>query len=160
MSEKKANKKKWLPIKEILFTYLAISKVLYWVETAGQMGQGDLSIAVNAVLMRMLDRDILLVATVIFFYFLDKLIMKKSKSGSIAKYIMLYVVGFVGMIGLFYIYIWILSWFFEIQIPPLGSLAGSMLIGYVVAIIVLNAKYYFKAKEKETIMEVLEEDDL
>ena len=144
-------KKRWLPIKEILFAYLAVSKMLYWVETFQTMEYPGFGGVGELVLMRLLNRDLLLIISVILFYLLDMLIWKKGSGGNrILKHTVFYAIGFVGMVSLFYIYTWILNWFFVIEIPALGVVVSNMIGGYIVIAIALEIKYYFKAKEKET----------
>ena len=148
-------KDKWLSIKEVLFVYLALSKIIYWVETVLAMEQSDFGGIGTAVLMRLLNRDLLLILSVIFFLLLDKFIEKKLKGGNLWKNVLLYAVGFVGMIGLTYAYMWIMSWFFVVNIPSLVTLASNLFVGYIAAMVALNVKYYFKAKEKETFKTAL-----
>lgn len=147
MQQKKV---RWLPLKEILFTYLAISKILYWIETISAMDQSDFGTVGEVVLMRLLQRDLLLITIVILFYLLDKLIEKKLRSGNVINGVILYAAGFVGMIGLFYAYAWILGWFFPVGVPPIRTFISQWILGYIAVIVALNVKYYFKAKEKET----------
>ena len=148
-------KGKWLPIKEILIVYLAVSKALYWVETMGGIGQSDFGDMASALFMRLLERDLLLLVSVILFYCLDGLTERKLRGGGLWKYVVLYVVGFVGLIGLFYSYIWIISWFFVVEIPNLMTAAGDIIPGYLVAIIAINVKQYFKDREKKSTKEQL-----
>ena len=152
MTEKKS---KWLPIKEILIVYLAVSKVLYWVETVGGIGQGDFGDMSRALFMRLLERDLLLVAVVILFYFLDGLTERKLRGGRIWKHVVFYVVGFVGLVGLFYFYMWIISWFFVLEFPNIVVAVGDVIPGYLVAIIAINVKQYFKEREKKSTKEQL-----
>ena len=153
-----AKKTKWLPVKEIVITYLALSKFLYWMEIVGGIEQSSLGSVAEAVGMRLLDRDILLIASVIMFFILEKLIMEKFKSGNMLKNITLYAVGFVGMIGLFYGYLWGMSWFFEVNFPNLWLFISNIAIGYVVAMVFLNAKYYFKDREKAKLEQAVAEE--
>jgi len=148
-------KSKWLPIKEILIVYLAVSKVLYWVETVSGVGQSDFGEMSRALLMRLLERDLLLIAVVILFYFLDGLTERKLRGGRIWKHVVFYVAGFVGLIGLFYLYIWIISWFFPMELPVIAVVVSEMIGGYLVVIIAINLKYHFKEREKKTSKEQL-----
>ena len=142
--------KRWLPLKEILFSYLALSKVLYWLDIIDRAEEGDFWNAAEAMWVRLIDRDILLIAIVILFILLEKLILEKSKDGSVLRQVILYAVGFVGVIGLLYMHLWILSWFFPVRIPPLLELVANSIVGYILVVIALNIKIYFKTKEKET----------
>ncbi|HAP15401.1 MAG TPA: hypothetical protein DCR07_04760, partial [Lactococcus sp.] len=62
-------KKKQLPITKILFTYLAISKIMYWYETVTTMNGLDLSSTAQKFLERFISRDLLLIIGVILFYY-------------------------------------------------------------------------------------------
>lgn len=152
MTEKKG---KWLPIKEILIVYLAVSKALYWVETMGGIGQSDFGDMASALFMRLLERDLLLIAVVILFYFLDGLTQRKLKDSKIWEYIVFYVVGFIGLMGLYYLYVWMLSWFFVVEIPSIMVAVGDMLPGYLVAMIAIGVKQHFKEREKKNTKEQL-----
>ena len=62
---------------------------------------------------------------------------------------MFYAIGFVALMGIMFIYGWIMSWFFgPIQIDSWGGLIGGYILGYLVIAVVLNIKYYFKSKVK------------
>ena len=146
-------KKAWSGVKEILFTFLALSKVLYYFYTVSEMRQSDLEGAGELLLERLIDRDLLLIGFVIIFYFLYILIFeRKSKYGGPVKYVILYTIGYAVMIGFFYFYSWVVSWFMPVQFPPLGPMIVGNIIGYIAIIISLNVKDYFKRKAKEPIV--------
>jgi uncharacterized membrane protein len=111
---------------------------------------GDFWNMAETVWLRLLNRDILLISFIILFIVLEKLILKKSKDRNILKQVILYVLGYVGVISLFYLYSWIASWFMPVYYPPLIDFAFNNIIGYILVVIVLNIKIYFKAKEKKT----------
>jgi len=149
---------KWIPIKEIIVTYLALSKVIYWVDTVGGIEQGGLGAIAEAVLRRLVQRDVLLIVSIIMFFVLEKLLMDKLKSSNLMKNVMLYVLGFIGMVGLFYVYLWVMSWFFEVTFPAPWVIVSNMIIGYCVAMVFLNIKYYFKDKEKENLAQAVADE--
>ena len=144
----KKEKRRGLPLKEILFGYLALSKILYWIDMIAGAEQGDFRNAAGAVWIRLIDRDILLVIIVILFVFLEKLLMKKFKVNGILKHVLLYVIGYVGMIGLFYMYSGVLSLFFSVDFPPLMETIVNNVVWYITVIITLEIKVYFKTKTK------------
>jgi len=144
----KKEKRRGLPLKEILFGYLALSKILYWIDMIAGAEQGDFRNAAGAVWIRLIDRDILLVIIVILFVFLEKLLMKKFKVSGILKHVLLYVIGYVGMIGLFYMYSGVLSLFFSVDFPPLMETIVNNVVWYITVIITLEIKVYFKTKTK------------
>jgi len=152
-------KKRWLSLKEILFSYLALSKVLYWLDMTTGVEQGDFLSIFEPIWLRMLDRDFLLIALVILLFLLEKLIEKKSKINSIYKWVIFYAIGYAGMVGLFYGYSWIMSFIFTVEFPPLLTFIAESILGYIVVVIILNIKIYFKSKEKGAYKaDVLDQD--
>ena len=88
----KINDKKWSSIKEILFAYLAINKIIYWINFITDLNQSELRNMREAVLMRLLTWDLQLILGVIAFFYLDKLIeLKKSKYSNIVEYSLFYI---------------------------------------------------------------------
>ena len=134
------------PVKEMLFTYLAITKILYWYNTITAMdaGMGE------AVMSRLLYQDAIIISAIIFFYFLDKRIqVNKSKYSSVIEHILFYVIGFVAIVGVSLIHQRLM--FGPIQIVSLGAFMraiGNFAVGYTVVIIAFNVKSYFKSKVK------------
>ena len=146
-------KSRWSPIKEILFTYLAISKILYWYETIIGMNQEYVIDMVRGFFIQLLDRDLLLIIGVVVFYFLDKFIrLKKSKLSSVIEHIIFYTVGYVILLGIAVIYFWVLTLFFPMNISSWGQviieIALNGLLAYIVVTAVLNIKFHFESKKK------------
>jgi hypothetical protein len=139
-------KKIWSPAKEILFTYLAITKIIYWYNTITAMdaGMGE------AVMSRLLYQDAIIILAIISLYYLDKRIaVNKSKYSNILEHILFYVIGFVAVVGVSLIYQRLM--FGPLQIDTFGAFMraiGNFVVGYSVIIIAFNAKSYFKAKVK------------
>jgi len=144
-------KDKWSAVKEILFTYLAINKIMYWYNTIMTMNQSDLNLGEvgQAILFRLLGNDLLLIAGVAMFFFMDRRIsQKKSNNSGILDAVKFYVIGYVALFGLTAAYIWIMSWFVPVQLDSLRTDILNGTLGYLVVVVVLNLKYYFKSKEK------------
>jgi len=145
MSVKKG---KWSPIKEILFSYLAISKILYWLNTITAMNQSGLDGVFDTVFIRLVEQDIPIILSVIVFFFLDKLIVwKKSKYGKLLENVVFYVVGYIALMGVVFIYSLILHLLFgPVQVDSWGQFIGYLTLAYLVVAAVLNIKLYFKTK--------------
>jgi len=144
-------KDKWSSVKEILFTYLAINKIMYWFDTIMAMNPGDVGFGgvARAVMLRLLSGDLIMIAGIVMFFFLDKLIsQKKSKGSSILEAIKFYVIGYVALLALQLIYLGIASLFVPIEWSSFVSVMPYFTLGYIVVVVVLNLKYYFKEKEK------------
>jgi len=148
MSEKK---RKWSPVKEMLFTYLAVTKILYWFNTITALNQSDLGYVGRSVLTRLLSQDILIITGVVFFFYLDKLaFFKKSKYNKIIENIVFYALGYVVIMGVGFLYFWIMSRFLETtQTYQWGFTLAYGTVGYVVVCIVFSIKEYSKSKDKE-----------
>jgi len=143
--------KKWSPVKEILFSYLAINKIMYWFNTITAMNQSDLEGIGEAILMRFLSQDLLIILSVVIFFFLDKLIhFKKSKYSNVLEHVIFYAAGYVILAIIAFVYILVVGLFFPIHIYSWSALVGYGTAGYIVVVIVFNIKYYLKSKEKET----------
>ncbi|MCL2396540.1 MAG: SHOCT domain-containing protein [Defluviitaleaceae bacterium] len=147
-------KKSWSPIKEMLFTYLAITKILYWVNTIAAMNQNDLGSAGEAVLMRLINQDAMLIVGVVAFYFLDKRIaLKKSKYSSILEYVIFYAVGYVVLMGIAFVYNAAMGLIFSAQYFSWGEFVSAFIgflpgvtLGYLAVVVIFEIKHYFKKK--------------
>ena len=139
-------KGKWSPILEMLFAYLAVSKILYWINNISQIAQSDFDNAGQLVLNRLMSQDLALILCVIFFYFLDRLEIKL-----ILKYLISYVI-FITIVSS---NIWLVDRFL---IAEQGSLLAqftfmgffiNFTVIYVIIAIIMCIKDYLKNKEKE-----------
>lgn len=139
-------KGKWSPILEMMFAYLAISKILYWINNISQIAQSDFDNIGQLVLNRLLTQDATLILCVVFFYVLDKLEIKL-----ILKYLISYVV-FLTIVSS---NIWLVDRFL---IADQGSLLTqftfmgffiNFTVMYVIIATIMCLKDYLKNKEKE-----------
>lgn len=151
-------KEKWSPIKEILFTYLAVNKIMYWFNTIINLNQSDLGNVSEIVLERILTQDLQLIIGVAVIFYLDKLIeLKKSKYSSVLEYALFYVIGFVVLASISFTYNLIMVMIFSAQNVNISEFAGEFIsfmpifaLGYLVVAVALEAKLYFKKKETKT----------
>jgi large-conductance mechanosensitive channel len=151
-------KEKWLTISKILFTYLAINKVLYWVDTITAIEQTDIASVVGVVLTRLLNHDLIIIIGVVAFFFLDKRIeLKKSKYSNLWENVIFYAIGYVGLMGIIFIYNVVLTLIIAAQSFSLGEFVGAFInflpsgtLGYIAVVVVLEIKQRFKSKEKES----------
>jgi len=151
-------KKTRFPVKEVLFTYLAINKIMYWINTIMTMNQSDLDNVGRAVLMRFASQDLIIIIGVVIFFFLDQLIeSKRSNSNDIWGYAIFYVVGYVLLLGIGFIHQFGMMLMFEAEPVSLGEFARiainylpAFTLYYLVVAVALEVKQYFKQKEKES----------
>ena len=138
-------------IKEMLFIYFAVSKTLYWVTTIAELQVSDVGDVGQAVLGRFLSQDFLVIAGILLFFFLEHIIaLKKSKYSVVVENILLYGIGYVILMGIILGYFWVMSRFFFTQILSWGETIAFSTVVYIMIMSVVNFKFYFKRKEKET----------
>ena len=150
--------KKWFSIKSVLFTYLALNKVLYWFNTITTLEQTDFRIVANVFISRLLSQDLLIILIVIAFAYLNyKIEQKRENPNSIFSYIIFYTVGYVMLICLTFIYFLIVAlilqteYFYFIGYIRMFLMAlPTATVLYIAACTTLEVKEYFKTKEKET----------
>ena len=151
-------KKNWSPAKEILFGYLAINKILYWINFIFNMDQNDLEGMREAVLERLLSWDLILIIGVIAFYHLDKLIsLRKSKYSDIFEFALFHAIGYVMLFVIIFIYNMILNLLFSPENFSLGEFVSDIMsfipnytLFYFLAAVAMEVKYRAKEKKKES----------
>lgn len=146
-------KKTWSTTKEMLFTYLAVSKIFYWFNNIMQFTSGDFSDVGQHILGRLLTQDLLIVFSILFFFYIDKFNIK-----TITKY----AIGYVVFLGVILAQIWMVNRFFGpvqlIEVGMTGFLANIGYLGFIIYFtlgfvsiaVAMYVKEYFKTKAKET----------
>jgi len=162
VSDYSLKKRKWLSIKNVLFTYLALNKILYWFNTVASLEQTDFRTVANVILSRFLNQDLLLILSVIAFFYLDaKIEQKKSSNSKILEYIMFYAIGYVLLLGIIVVYNVLINLIFRAENFYLAeffreflSFIPNITVGYIVVAVAMEIKQYFKAREKKTYEDV------
>jgi len=145
------NKNKWSTFKEMLFTYLAVTKILYWFNTIVALHQDDLESVGRAVLMRLVSQDILIIVIVILLYFLEKHIaLKKSRYSKFLESVVMYLIGYVVLVSIYYVNYLAMRQIMEDVHIYWGEFFIYSFGGYIVIFIVLNIKEYLKPKPAPT----------
>ena len=143
-------KSSWTSIKEMLFAYFAISKMLYWAHIIVTVD--NFEIAWQTIWQRFLTQDIVLIIFIVFIYFFEeKFVLKQKKWNGILAIVILTIVGYVIFCLIFVTQVWVVSWARSMPIN-IGSIIFSpfmlnMTIVYFVIAIAMNIKERFKKKE-------------
>ena len=141
----------WYQVKVMLFSYLAISKILYWFNTVLSLSQSDLDNIGRVVLSRFVSQDLFIILVLVVFHYYEKLMSKKKqKYNKILEHFIIYAIGYVVFVAIIYTYIWILSWFVQITVGSWANLIVYSFASYVVINLILGIKNYLKVKENET----------
>jgi len=138
-------KRKWSGLKEGIILYLAISKILYWMNLVEEMAQSDFEGVWLVVIDRILTRDLPIILVVACLVIIDM-----SKGNHYLKL----AIGYVVYVGILFVYLAATQWIFQGD-PMAGILLfrGSFVgftIQYVIISAVLSLKEHFIEKAKET----------
>ena len=155
MSDYSLKKRNWFSIKNILLTYLALNKILYWFNTIASLDQTDFRTVANVIISRFLNQDLLLILSVIAFFYLDeKIEQKKDKHSKVLEYVKFYAIGYVLLLGIILVYNVLINLVFRAEnfyfaefFREFLSFIPSITVGYIVVAVVMEVKQYFKAKE-------------
>ena len=149
--------------KEMLFTYLAISKAIYWIDlvTGAQIDGAEGFVAMLMPLFhRLVERDALIIAFIIVTYLIEQKLLQKFGKSNIQKHFVVHASGFAVLIALYYAYVFILSLFVDVYIPSFISFTLNMLVAYAVIAVILEVKTRFKAKQYEKENSINKDDKL
>ena len=139
--------RKWLPIKEMLFTYLAISKMMYWLNIVTEASGFDG--VLHAVLERLINRDIVLILVIVFLYVLEHKFIMNQKWNNFLAQVILIIVGYVLFSVILITYVWVLHLIFTTNFSIrvfMGSYLAGWTITYFVIAIAAAVQEHFKKK--------------
>ena len=138
-------------MKEFIVAYLAISKLMYWMDNFAAIRQDELGEVGRRVLDRLLNQDIMLVLILLAMFLLEYYISKHpALTKSLTKNILMYGIGYVIYITSIVAYVFALSWIFQSQGPSWDEWREFMLSWsafYAVACVFLYVKERMKARE-------------
>jgi len=164
----KEKKKPPFTFKELFFAYLAISKLMYWVDNIAVVSQDGFIGVVELVVNRLINQDIMVVWILVAMFLLDHYIeTHPNVSKSWLKKILLYGIGYAIYISSILLYMLILA------LLPITGLMGidalpailqevivAYSIFYVIACVFLFLKDGMKKKEAEKyIQETITNED-
>ena len=159
--------KKWSPVKEILFIYLAINKIMYWFSIIMGMEQFSFAGGGRVILERFLTQDLAIIACITVMYYFDwRIKEKRTKYNIVVEHAILYGIGYVAFLGLIFT-----SNAFNLMILLAESITWSeyislfaehlipFTIAYLIASVGLEIKLYFKKKGQKTSEELVVTQD-
>ena len=143
MSVKQA---KWPVLKKMLFAYLAISKILYWINNVMRVAQNDFESVGRFVITRLLTLDIFIIACVVLAYFIDK---------HVKNTIIQIVIAYAAFLGLIFIQGLVIIHFFSAGEAVFQIIFGleffvNFTITFFVVGIVMTIKDHMKKVENDT----------
>ncbi|MCL2248485.1 MAG: hypothetical protein FWC13_04380 [Oscillospiraceae bacterium] len=139
--------KKVLDVKQMLFYYLAITKIFYWIGTLNAIENlGEFG---NVFINRMINQDIMTIIILVAMSVLDYYLFRGKDSGDFIATIKLYILGFIIFIALIIGYTLLLGLFITVNINDWPMFILDWAIIFVVICVGLYIKDRFKAKEAE-----------
>ena len=141
---------KWANFFDMLFMFLAISKIMYWFNTIFAAAQNGFGSVAEVIVIRLLNQDIMIIAGVLIFFGLEKIIdMQKTKLNKTLYNILLYVVGYILLMATFIAYFRLMSFITAEPFDWQGIITFLQfsLLWYLLIIVILNVKQYLKEKE-------------
>ena len=140
-------KRNWLPFKQILFTYLAINKIIYWVGLLGSDIDGLGRIVVD----RLLNQDIVLIIIIVGLYFFEKkFVQMHDKLNRIYVDIVVAVVGYVMLSVTIILYSWVINLIFSapfnLRTFLTSALVQNWTIIYIIVAVAMTIKEHIKRK--------------
>jgi len=159
-------KKPPFTFKELLFSYLAITKLMYWIGNLANID--ELGGAVDLIVNRLIVQDIMVVWILIAMFLLDHYVeTRPSLTSSWTKKLLTYGLGFVIYIGSIVGYIFLLA---ALPIPGLLGISEALefmsevllfySVFFVIACVFLSLKERVKKKEAEIYIAESESDTL
>jgi len=145
--------------KTLIFSYLAISKLMYWINTIATIQQDELGEVWRMVLNRILTQDIMLILVLAALFLLEHYITTHpSITNGLIKGIMVHVIGYIIYLAIITLYVLALNFFADIQIANWGGFIFDVSIFYILACVVLEIKDHMKKKEAEMYIPVEQVD--
>ncbi|MCL2587964.1 MAG: hypothetical protein FWD84_00990 [Oscillospiraceae bacterium] len=121
--------KKWSNLKDGIIMYLAISKIMYWIGTFGEMAQNGFENAGMIFLERVLSQDLPLILVIVCI-----VIIESSKANFWIKNAM----GYVAYNGILFAYFVATAWIFGGD-PAVGAMNfGGQFLGFTIQFIIIG----------------------
>ena len=156
-----AIKEKRTAIWQILFSYLVVSKVIYYFEfIATALNQGGLWAMREALLTRLFTQDMLIIIIILLTFNTEKFVASKiTKYNKAVNQVIVHIIDYVLYMGVLVIYFWVMMFFDLSQNMSWRGIFFSSSIVYLVIIIAIETKKYLKKKEMTGYTHILSADE-
>ena len=136
----------WSVIKKMLFTYLAVSKILYWISII----PADFESVGGVIWQRLIEQDLVVIVVIVITYFFDKNVKKQN---GVLAHIMFFVGNYVIYIVILIIYVMIVASIFPTPANLWEIMTSSFIYNWTIIFFILmvavEAKERFKKKEAQ-----------
>ena len=134
---------------QVLFSYLIVSKVIYYFEfIASALNRGGLWAMGEALLTRLATQDLLIILIILLTLNTEKFVASKIKiSNKTANQAIVHTIDYVLYMGVLLIYFGAMMFFGLFQGMSWGEIIIVSTVVYLVIIIAMESKKYLKKKE-------------
>lgn len=146
----KKKKKSAFTFKELLFAYLAISKLMYWVNNISSIGNEGFPAIANMVINRLLGQDIMVIWILIAMFLLEHYIRTHpAVKGGILTTILVYGIGYLIYVTSIILYTLFMIFVTDTVINDWFMYIVNFSVFYIIACVFLHIKDRLKKKEAE-----------
>jgi len=153
MTKKKTKTKtktKTKALMSMLFTYLAVSKILYYLSFITTTDVGNIGEMFMPLWERLISQDFLIIIFVVLSYFIEQKLLQRFAKRNVLKHVAVHVVGYITLVALYYSYAFILGLFLPVTLGmPFGEMLVNIFIAYLSVAVFLEVKTWFKSKQYE-----------
>ena len=133
----------------MLFSYLAISKIIYYFDiTVSAFFQGGLWAMGEAVLNRLITQDLLIILIILLTFNTEEFVSSKiSKFSKTVNQVIVHVIDYVLYIGVLFAYFLLMNFFGFFNNVSLRDNLIAFSVLYLVIVVIVEIKKYLKKKE-------------
>ncbi|MCL2356782.1 MAG: hypothetical protein FWC70_06455 [Defluviitaleaceae bacterium] len=132
---------------QLLFSYLAVAKLMYWIEALA--GISDFDDFMTIIVTRLINQDIVIILVLIAMFILDDFVFDRASEKGLLESIKLNAVGLVIFLAILTGYHFVLGLFIEVNISSWPRFFISWSIIFAIASAFLLIKDRMKKKETE-----------
>jgi len=137
----------WFSFKQLLFAYLAVTKVMYWIGTIAMVDNlGEFG---GVFLRRMINQDIMTIVILIIMFGLEARIVSKASKNNLLANVKFYTISLVIYLALIVGYNLLLGLFFDVSVDSWLIFIAEWIVIFMIACLFLHLKEKLKKKETE-----------
>jgi len=147
--------------RQMVFSYLIVSKALYYFEMIGAaLLQGGFWAVSETILTRLLTRDLLIILIILITFNTDKLVPQKiAKNNRVLNQVIVHTIDYILYMGIMSLYFWGTMFFGLFEGMNWRIILINLSALYVIILVAIESKKYMKKKEMTAYTHVLNKDE-
>ena len=143
--------------KQLLFAYLAVTKVMYWIGTIAMMDNlGEFG---GVFINRMINQDIMTIVILVTMFSLEARIFSKTSENNLLANVKLYAIGLIIYLALIVAYNFLLGLFIDVSVDNWLMFIVGWIVIFVIISLFLHLKEKLKKKETEMYLPSADTDE-